>query len=53
MPALRNRLGLLFHRIMIFLAILGPGLITASGDNDAPRKQKNASRKREAFSKIT
>ncbi len=36
MPALRKRLHLSFHRIMIFLAILGPGLITASGDNDAP-----------------
>ncbi len=36
MSTLRNRLRLSFRRIMIFLAILGPGLITASGDNDAP-----------------
>lgn len=36
MSTLRNRLRLSFHTVMIFLAILGPGLITASGDNDAP-----------------
>lgn len=32
----RKRLGLLWHRVFMFLAILGPGLITASADNDAP-----------------
>jgi len=34
--ALRKRLRFLFSRLFIFLSILGPGLITASGDNDAP-----------------
>ncbi len=33
---LRKRLRFLFSRLFIFLSILGPGLITASGDNDAP-----------------
>lgn len=33
---LRNRLRFLYSRLFVFLAILGPGLITASGDNDAP-----------------
>lgn len=32
---LKQRLGLAGSRILFFLAILGPGLITASADNDA------------------
>jgi len=32
----RTRLGLIGQRIFMFLAILGPGLITSSADNDAP-----------------
>jgi Mn2+/Fe2+ NRAMP family transporter len=32
----KKRLGLLWHRLFMFLVILGPGLITASADNDAP-----------------
>ncbi len=32
----RTRLGLIGQRILMFLAILGPGLITSSADNDAP-----------------
>lgn len=31
-----QRLGLLARRLGLYLAILGPGLITASADNDAP-----------------
>lgn len=31
-----TRLGLIGQRILMFLAILGPGLITSSADNDAP-----------------
>ncbi len=34
--ALKRRLGYLLRRVWFFLAILGPGLITASADNDAP-----------------
>jgi Mn2+/Fe2+ NRAMP family transporter len=33
---LRNRFRFMFSRLFVFLSILGPGLITASGDNDAP-----------------
>jgi len=32
---LKQRLGLVGQRLMLFLAVLGPGLITASADNDA------------------
>jgi Mn2+/Fe2+ NRAMP family transporter len=33
---LKSRAGSVLRRIWFFLAILGPGLITASADNDAP-----------------
>lgn len=36
MTRLKRILGPFFTRVMFFLTILGPGLITASADNDAP-----------------
>lgn len=33
---LAHRIGYLLRRLWFFLALLGPGLITASADNDAP-----------------
>ncbi len=36
MKKLRHQFGRLFHRLWFYLALFGPGLITASADNDAP-----------------
>lgn len=33
---IRERLAAPFARVLLFLSVLGPGLITASADNDAP-----------------